>query len=95
MLKPIKVVVAICCFWVALLSSPAARAVGLPPFSTKIFSGLSIHSWDYSIGNWVELNGALSISGIDLSALAIADTTFYPDQLYQIDVDVESRRLGQ
>ena len=86
--KRSMVVFAAC--WLCILAPlmPAAWAEDCELFFED-FSGLSSHSWSYFDGNWAEQSGALSVSQIETGRLAAAETSFWVDELYRIDVDLE------
>jgi hypothetical protein len=59
------------------------------------FSGLSANTWSSANGDWYFQSEKLNIEQITTGKMAHAETIFYPDDLFTLDVDVERVSLPQ
>ncbi len=86
-------IMATCRLGLALLFAAGVQAEDCA-FFYEDFSESSPHSWSYYDATWMEQSGKLSVSQIQAGWFGTAETVFYTDALYQIDVDLEVLDAG-
>jgi len=64
-------------------------------YFSEDFSGLSADTWSFSYGNWYFQGEKLEVDQIPSGKMAHAEASFYPDELFTLDVDVEKVSLPQ